>query len=218
RTQTGSVPMLKVCAYVNSPEELEKADSADLITVSAETYRQLEDTVDRSISALYRGGDLATMSGAPDAAGVNAQAGESELMDDDGCKMVAETLRDQVEKFVIRFECGDFEPLAEIVINPPADADGTERNMAIDTHLAALGVTLSKRDALRRYGRTEAEDENDELRVTNDASLPPNSSLVIRHCRTRFSPRPPCKRLQTPCKTLRALRTGKGRVGRPPRS
>ena len=127
------------------------------------TYRELVDTVDRAISALYRGGDLATQSSGPDAAGVNAQAGESELMDDDGCKMVAETLRDQVEKFVIRFELGDFEPLAEIVINPPADTDDVEREMKIDNHLAGLGVTLSKKDALARYGRTEAEDEKDAL-------------------------------------------------------
>lgn len=128
-----------------------------------QTYRELVDTVDRAISALYRGGDLATQSSGPDAAGVNAQAGESELMDDDGCKMVAETLRDQVEKFVIRFELGDFEPLAEIVINPPADTDDVEREMKIDNHLAGLGVKLSKKDALARYGRTEAEDEKDAL-------------------------------------------------------
>ncbi len=36
------------------------------------TYRELVDTVDRAISALYCGGDLATVSAAPDAAGVNA--------------------------------------------------------------------------------------------------------------------------------------------------
>lgn len=131
------------------------------------TYRELVDTVDRAISALYRGGDLATQSSGPDAAGVNAQAGESELMDDDGCKMVSETLRDQVEKFVIRFELGDFEPLAEIVINPPADADDVERDMAIDNHLAGLGVKLSKKDALARYGRTEAEVEADALQLVS---------------------------------------------------
>ena len=128
-----------------------------------QTFRELVDTVDRAISALYRGGDLATQSGAPDAAGVNAQAGESELMDDDGCRMVSETLRDQVEKFVVRFELGDFEPLAEIVVNPPADTEDVDREMKIDMHLAGLGVKLSKKDALARYGRTEAEDEADAL-------------------------------------------------------
>ena len=135
-----------------------------------QTYRELVDTVDRAISALYRGGDLATQSSGPDAAGVNAQAGESELMDDDGCKMIAETLRDQVEKFVIRFELGDFEPLAEIVINPPADTEDVEREMKIDNHLAGLGVKLSKKDALARYGRTEAKDENDALTPQNPAT------------------------------------------------
>jgi len=128
-----------------------------------DTYRELVDTVDRAISALYRGGDLATMSSGPDSAGVNAQDGESELMDGDGCAMVSETLRDQVEKFVIRFECGDFEPLAEIVINPPAETEDIDREIKIDSHLAGLGVKLSKSDALARYGRTEAADENDAL-------------------------------------------------------
>ena len=128
------------------------------------TYRELVDTVDRAISALYRGGDLATVSSRPDSAGVNAQDGESELMDGDGCAMISETLRDQVEKFVIRFECGDFEPLAEIVINPPAETEDIDREIKIDSHLAGLGVKLSKSDALQRYGRTEATDESDALR------------------------------------------------------
>ena len=56
-----------------------------------DTYRELVETVDRAISALYRGGDLATVSGGPDSAGVNAHEGESELMDADGCAMVSET-------------------------------------------------------------------------------------------------------------------------------
>ena len=134
------------------------------------TYRELVDTVDRAISALYRGGDLATVSSRPDSAGVNAQDGESELMDGDGCAMVSETLRDQVEKFVIRFECGDFEPLAEIVINPPAETEDIDREIKIDSHLAGLGVKLSKSDALQRYGRTEAADESDALEAPKPAA------------------------------------------------
>jgi len=139
----------------------------DIVSLGANggpaTYRALVDVVDRAISSLYRGGDLATVSGGQDAAGVNAQDGESELMDADGCAMISETLRDQVERFVIRFECGDFEPLAGIVINPPAETEDIDRDIKIDDHLAGLGVKLSKKDALARYGRTEAEDENDAL-------------------------------------------------------
>ena len=142
-----------------------------------DTYRELVDTVDRAISALYRGGDFATMSGGPDSAGVNAQDGESELMDADGCAMVSETLRDQVEKFVIRFECGDFEPLAEIVINPPAETEDVDREIKIDSHLAGLGVKLSKADALARYGRTEAADEKDALEAPKPAAPGPFGAL-----------------------------------------
>lgn len=136
------------------------------------TYREMVETVDRAISALYRGGDLATVSSDPSAAGVNAQQGESELMDADGCSLVAETLRDQVEKFVVRFVCGDFEPLAGIVFNPPAETLDTEREIRIDQHLAGLGVRLSKADALARYGRIEAKDDADALKPS---SAPPQS-------------------------------------------
>ena len=141
------------------------------------TYRELVDTVDRAIAALYRGGDLATMSSGPDSAGVNAQDGESELMDGDGCAMVSETLHDQVERFVIRFECGDFEPLAEIVINPPAETEDIDREIKIDSHLAGLGVKLSKSDALQRYGRTEAADEKDALEAPKPSAPGPFGAL-----------------------------------------
>lgn len=128
------------------------------------TYKDLVETVDRAISALYRGGDLATMSSTQgDGTGSDAQDGESELMDGDGCAMVSETLHNQIDRFVIRFTCGDFEPLAGIVINPPAETTDIDREIKIDNHLAALGVKLSKADALQRYGRTEAESDDDAL-------------------------------------------------------
>ena len=128
------------------------------------TYKDLVETVDRAISALYRGGDLATMSSTQgEGTGSDAQDGESELMDGDGCAMVSETLHNQIDRFVIRFTCGDFEPLAGIVINPPAETTDIDREIKIDNHLAALGVKLSKADALQRYGRTEAESDDDAL-------------------------------------------------------
>ena len=125
------------------------------------TYRELIDVVDRGISALYRGGDLATVSQAGDSVGSDAQDGESELMDGDGCAMVSETLHRQIDRHVIRFTCGDFEPLAGIVINPPEEIDDVDRDIKVDQHLGEFGVRLSKKDMLARYGRTEATDEND---------------------------------------------------------
>ena len=125
------------------------------------TYRELIDVVDRGISALYRGGDLATVSQAGDSVGSNSQDGESELMDGDGCALISETLHRQIDRHVIRFTCGDFEPLAGIVINPPEEIDDVDRDIKVDQQLGEFGVKLSKKDMLARYGRTEAEDDND---------------------------------------------------------
>ena len=125
------------------------------------TYRELIDVVDRGISALYRGGDLSTVSQAGDSVGSDSQDGESELMDGDGCAMVSETLHRQIDRHVIRFTCGDFEPLAGIVINPPAEIDDVDRDIKVDQHLGEFGIRLSKKDMLARYGRVEATDEND---------------------------------------------------------
>ena len=125
------------------------------------TYRELIDVVDRGISALYRGGDLATISQAGDSVGSDSQDGESELMDGDGCAMVSETLHRQIDRHVIRFTCGDFEPLAGIVINPPEEIDDVDRDIKVDQHLGEFGIRLSKKDMLARYGRVEATDEND---------------------------------------------------------
>ena len=126
------------------------------------TYKELIDVVDRGISALYRGGDLATMSSTEgDGTGATSQDGESELMDGDGCALVSETLHRQIDRHVIRFTCGDFEPLAGIVINPPEEIDDVDRDIKVDQHLGEFGVKLSKKDMLARYGRTEAADDAD---------------------------------------------------------
>ena len=125
------------------------------------TYKELIDVVDRGISALYRGGDLATVSRAGDSVGSDSQDGESELMDGDGCALISETLHRQIDRHVIRFTCGDFEPLAGIVINPPEEIDDVDRDIKVDQHLGEFGIKLSKKDMLARYGRTEATDEND---------------------------------------------------------
>ena len=114
------------------------------------------------------------MSSGGDGVGTNAQDGESELMDADGCAMVSEALNRQVERHVIRFTCGDFEPLAGIVVNPPAETEDVDREIKIDNHLGAFGVRLSKQDMLSRYGRTEAASDEDALEPPSSA---PSSGL-----------------------------------------
>jgi hypothetical protein len=84
------------------------------------------------------------------------------MLESDQCAEISEALYEQVDRFVIRFMCGDEEPLAYIWIEPVSKPD-VESNTKIDDHLAKFGIRLSKRDMLQRYGRAEAADESDAL-------------------------------------------------------
>jgi hypothetical protein len=122
---------------------------------------QLVERMDRAIAALYRGADLSTISKG-EGLGASLQGEESDMLESDQCAEISEALHEQVDRFVIRFMCGDDEPLAYIWIEPVSKPD-VESNTKIDDHLAKFGIRLSKRDMLQRYGRAEAADEGDAL-------------------------------------------------------
>ena len=117
-------------------------------------YSTLVEWADRSISCLYRGADLSTMSGGSEATGASLQGDEMGIIEQDACLRISETLQEQVEKFVIQFMCGDEEPLAKIWIKPMKKPN-VDAEIKIDNHLISHGAKLSKADALARYGRTE---------------------------------------------------------------
>ena len=122
---------------------------------------QLVERMDRAIAALYRGADLSTISKG-EGLGASLQGDESDMLEADQCAEISEALHEQVDRLVIRYECGDDEPLAYIWIEPVSKPD-VESNTKIDNHLASFGIRLSKRDMLQRYGRAEAADEADAL-------------------------------------------------------
>jgi hypothetical protein len=122
---------------------------------------QLVERMDRAIAALYRGADLSTLSKG-EGLGASLQGEESDMLEADQCAEISEALHEQVDRLVIRYMCGDDEPLAYIWIEPVSKPDVTS-NTQIDDHLAKFGIRLSKRDMLQRYGRAEAADEGDAL-------------------------------------------------------
>ena len=122
---------------------------------------QLVERMDRAIAALYRGADLSTISKG-EGLGASLQGEESDMLESDQCAEISEALHEQVDRLVIRYECGDDEPLAYIWIEPVSKPD-VESNTKIDNHLAQFGIRLSKRDMLQRYGRAEAADDSDAL-------------------------------------------------------
>lgn len=126
-------------------------------------YPELIARMDRAIAALYRGADLSTVSGGEGGdVGASLQGDETDILDSDTCEMISEALQRQVDPFVIRWACGDAEPLAHISVTLP-ERPFTALDLQADETLLRLGARLSRRQALQRYGRTEAaEDEPDD--------------------------------------------------------
>ena len=120
-------------------------------------FGPLIDWCDRAIVTLYRGGDLGTIS-RPDAVGGLGQLDEVDALEQRSCVRITETLNEQVSAFVIDYVLNQ-ELKAEIVVEPVSKPD-VKQDMEIDNHLAKFGVKLSKTDALARYGRAEAAEDD----------------------------------------------------------
>jgi len=128
----------------------------DLSVKGTLPYPGLIARMDRAIAALYRGADLSTVSGGDGGdVGASLQGDETAILDADTCEMISEALQQQVEPFVIRWSCGDEEPLAYISVSLP-EKPFSALDLTADETLLRMGVRLSKKQALQRYGRTEA--------------------------------------------------------------
>lgn len=123
------------------------------LNVTAAPWPALVDLCNRAIAALWRGSDLATVSSISDNPGVTAQKDEKNILEEDFCEAVTETLHEQVSRHVIAWHFGDgTEPLARLEVQPTTRPN-TDADIKIDEHLAKHGVPLSGQDALARYGR-----------------------------------------------------------------
>lgn len=151
-----------------------KVDTVSLANGGAPPYPALVERMDRAIAVLYRGSDLSTLSAGGGSVGASQQGEEADVLEQDACEMLSETLQEQVERPFIRYVFGDEEPLAYVQVSPVSHPN-LEMEMKIDQHLASLGVKLSKKEALERYQRTEAseDDPDDEpLRLAPPAAPP----------------------------------------------
>lgn len=150
---------------LDSGSKIEAIDTGHAANIP---FPALVEWSDRAIAALYRGADLSTISKG-DGTGASLQGDEAGMLEQDAAGNLGETLHEQVDRFVIRYVTGDDDPLASISIEPVNKPD-VDTDIKIDNHLAALGVKLSKADAIQRYGRTEATRDEDALQT------PPNGT------------------------------------------
>ncbi len=133
-------------------------EKIDLSVAGALPYPGLVDYANRAIASLQRGADLSTISaGQGSGEGASLQGDEADLICADNCETVSECLRAMLDPSVIAWHFGaDAEIKAGFRLVPP-QRDTVDRDIKIDAHLAAHGARLSRREALARYERSEAD-------------------------------------------------------------
>jgi len=159
-------------AVTGLDDVIEKID----LSVSGQLpYPAMVELMDRAIAALQRGADLSTMSaGSGSGDGASLQGDESDLIMCDNCAMITDAFRSQIDATVLAWHYGlEAEVKAGFSIETP-QPDTVDRDIKIDTHLSAHGVKLSRKDALQRYQRTEADPADLE-----DAALTPPAMPVL---------------------------------------
>ena len=139
-------------------------------------YPKLVERMDRAIAALWRGADLSTLSaGTGEGSGASLQGDEADLIEQDACAEISETLHTTLDRLIVDLLQGPQAPLlATFALTPQSRPDAT-REIAIDTHLVNHGAKLSLRDALARYRRTEADptDPDDRPLTPPEGLAPP---------------------------------------------
>jgi phage gp29-like protein len=146
-------------------------------------HEGLVDRMDRAISRIWLGGDLATMSQKQGAVGARPQVEDLSKLEADDAHLVSETLQQYVDRWVIKYRTGLDRPLAYFSLMPrPTGA--TDIELKVDEFLLGAGVPIGRKDLLERYGRAEP-DPGEEL-----ALAPAVSGSTLSNSRAKFFARP----------------------------
>lgn len=141
----------------------------DVGTASTQPHPPLVERMDRAISRIWLGGDLATMSGDQGDVGSMAQTDDLAKLEEDDAALVSDKLQRYVDRFVIKYRTGVGKPLAYFRLSPTAKID-TTREIEVDRFLIESGAPVAKKDLLERYSRSEP-DKKEEL-ATAPAAAP----------------------------------------------
>lgn len=135
----------------------------ELAQTGAMPYEPLVERMDRRLAAIWRGGDLGTVSRA-DAVGAEGQNAESDLLEEDDCDWLSDTLNMGLDKLVIENVFGPgTTPLAYVKVIYPRKQNVTQE-LAVDTFLRDSGAPQGTRATLERYGRTEPDEDDEPLK------------------------------------------------------
>lgn len=120
---------------------------------------QLIERLDRALTAMWRGGDLSSMSG-DENLGASLQQEEADILLYEDIEMLEDTLNATVVPWVLRYAIGDSQSLARLRIPVPDRQDNT-KEMGIDRFFKELGIPQAVKEIRERYGRGEPDDGDD---------------------------------------------------------
>ncbi len=149
----------------------------------------LVDRMDRGLSRLWIGGDLATMSqGGSGGVGSNPQQDDVSKLRDEDAALLTDTLQAYVDKRIIEYRFGPgVAPKAYFKLSPPAEVN-IDREIKIDQFLIDVGVPRGKKDLLARYNRPElaAGDEPAQARAAAPSPFPGIAAVNEKPVNARF--------------------------------
>jgi hypothetical protein len=139
--------------FVAATNQGSKINLIETSKASGETpFGPLIERMDRMMASLCRGADLSTMS-RENSVGASLQEGEANLLLEDDCELISETLQTMLSRYVIEWTHGEgVEPLAYIKLQPPEQED-TELDIKVDEFLLSNGGELDAAGTYERYGR-----------------------------------------------------------------
>jgi phage gp29-like protein len=115
-------------------------------------HPKLIEECNRAMSILWRGADLSTMSAGGDSSGASVQGEETDLLQDDDCAIIEDTLQRAFVPHLIRYATGDTEVHVELRLQRPQRLDST-KELAVDQFLISAGIPVGQAALLERYGR-----------------------------------------------------------------
>lgn len=121
-------------------------------------YAPLVERMDRAMAAIWRGGDLGTMSKDGSAVGSDPQQSETTLIEEDDAAWLSETLQLKVDRLVLDNIFGEAAPTLAYVKVLTAQKQNTELDLKIDDFALAHGHPISRQQFAERYNRPVPED------------------------------------------------------------
>ena len=122
-------------------------DSIDTVDATAQgelPHPLLVERMDRTMSAIWRGADLSTMSaGSGDGTGASLQGDEAEIIAASDSEMLSDTLRRTIDRVVIKWSCGSDTPMAYFSVKG-VTKDTTEQDLKLLDQVWRMGFPVTQ--------------------------------------------------------------------------